>query len=154
MTLSQKNILPEMMDRMAIFNFMIGNTDWSVPNQHNTQVFSLLDSTYSSMGILVPYDFDHSGLVNAYYASPFEELPIESIRDRLYQGICRDEEVFKAAIKEFADKKEAFYGVIEEFPYLTAKSKKEMINYLNGFYSKFDRWNTIISDMLKSCKDF
>ncbi len=24
------------MDRMAIFNYMIGNTDWSVPIRHNT----------------------------------------------------------------------------------------------------------------------
>jgi hypothetical protein len=102
----------------------------------------------------VPYDFDHSGLVNAHYAYPFEELPIESIGDRLYQGICRDEEAFKKAIQEFADKKDEFYGIIEEFPHLTAKSKKEMIDFLNGFYSKFDRRNTIISDMLKTCKDF
>jgi len=30
--LTQKHIYPEMMDRLAIFNYMIGNTDWSVPN--------------------------------------------------------------------------------------------------------------------------
>ena len=28
---NQKNIIPEIMDRVAIFNYMIGNTDWSVP---------------------------------------------------------------------------------------------------------------------------
>ena len=38
--LNQKNIIPEMMDRVAIFNYMIGNTDWSVPGQHNCKVLS------------------------------------------------------------------------------------------------------------------
>ena len=37
-TLNQSNMSPEMMDRMAIFNYMIGNTDWSVPNQHNCKI--------------------------------------------------------------------------------------------------------------------
>jgi len=152
--LTQKQIKPDIMDRVAIFNYMIGNTDWSVPNQHNTQVFSVPDSAYSSMGILVPYDFDHSGLVNAYYAAPFEEVPIESIRDRLYQGICRDEEAFKKAIKEFADKKEEFYRVINEFQYLNPKIKKQMISYLEGFYSGFDKRNSIVRALINDCLDF
>ncbi len=33
--LNQKSIFPAMMDRIAIFNYMIGNYDWAVPNQHN-----------------------------------------------------------------------------------------------------------------------
>ncbi len=152
--LTQKNIIPDVMDRVAIFNYMIGNTDWSVPNQHNVQVFTPPDSKQASLGILIPYDFDYSGLVDAPYAVPYEALPIESVRDRLYVGICRDEGVYINAIKEFAGKKEDFYKVIHEFPYLTGKSKQQMINYLNSFYSQFDRRNSVIYDILKSCKDF
>jgi hypothetical protein len=152
--LTQKNIIPEAMDRVAIFNYMIGNTDWSVPNQHNVQVFTMPDSKQTPLGILIPYDFDYSGLVDASYAVPTEALPIESVRDRLYVGICRDEQVYINAIKEFAYKKEEFYKVINEFPYLNEKSKQQMINYLNSFYSLFDKRNSIIFNMLKSCKDF
>ena len=32
---TQRNLRPEMLDRTAIFNYMIGNTDWSVPIKHN-----------------------------------------------------------------------------------------------------------------------
>ncbi|MBN1791891.1 MAG: hypothetical protein JW830_15440 [Bacteroidales bacterium] len=152
--LTQKHIRPDVMDRVAIFNYMIGNTDWSVPNQHNVQIFSQFSTKETSLGILVPYDFDHSGLVNAYYAYPFKDLPIETVRDRLYLGICREMEAYQDAIREFADKKEAFYKVIRDFEYLPERSKKDMINFLNGFYGKFDRWDTIVSDMLKTCKDF
>ncbi len=153
-SLTQKNISKDNMDRLAIFQYMIGNTDWSVPNLHNIQVFSQFDSRYPVSGIAVPYDFDYCGLVDAPYAFPFEELPIESVRDRLYLGICRDEEVIIKAVREFAEKKDEFYGIIYGFPYLGIKTKKQMISYLNGFYSKFDKRNTVIYDMLKSCKDF
>ena len=40
--LNQKTIYPRMMDRIAIFNYMIGNFDWAVPNQHNIKTFKPL----------------------------------------------------------------------------------------------------------------
>ena len=112
--LTQKNIVPQMMDRMAIFNYMIGNTDWSVPNLHNCKVLSTLNFNSSGLGMVVPYDFDYSGLVDADYAIPYEPLGLSSVRERRYVGICRTEDVFLNAIKEFAGKKEAFYKVIND----------------------------------------
>ena len=105
---TQKSIKPEMMDRFAIFNYMIGNTDWSVPIMHNALVFAQAFSNRPDLGIIVPYDFDYSGFVNAWYAVPFESLPIKSVRERYYLGICRSEEVFRNSLKEFSDKKEEF----------------------------------------------
>jgi hypothetical protein len=148
---TQKSIKPEMMDRFAIFNYMIGNTDWSVPIGHNALIFSQAFSSRPDLGIIVPFDFDYSGFVNANYAVPFESLPITSVRDRYYLGICRSEEEYQKALKEFSDKKEEFYRIINEFPYLEEKSKKDIIRYLDGFYAKFDKQNTIIGDMLRSC---
>jgi len=91
--LTQKNIKPEMMDRMAIFNYMIGNTDWSVPIKHNLIVFSQAISAKPNLGAIVPYDFDYSGLVNTDYAVPFEGLGLKSVRERRYLGICRSQEI-------------------------------------------------------------
>ncbi len=152
--LTQKNIKPEMMDRMAIFNYMIGNTDWSVPKRHNVKIFSQINSERPDLGMIVPYDFDYTGLVNADYAIPVEELGIESVRERLYVGICRSEETFINALKEFSDKKEEFFRVINEFPYLNERSKREVIQYLNGFFKEFDKRNTIVYQLLKDCKNF
>lgn len=153
-TLTQRNIYPGMMDRMALFNYMIGNTDWSVPNQHNCKVLVQTNTDRLNLGTIVPYDFDYSGLVNASYAIPAEGLDIESVRERIYLGVCRDEEVFLNALKEFESKKEAFYRVILDFPYLNERSKKDMIKYLDGFYSCFDKRNTILQYLNKDCKRF
>ena len=37
---SMRHMLPTMIDRIAIFNYMVSNWDWSVPGQHNISVFS------------------------------------------------------------------------------------------------------------------
>jgi hypothetical protein len=152
--LSQKNILPEIMDRVAIFNYMIGNTDWTVPNQHNCKILAQHDTDQPELGMVVPYDFDYCGLVNADYAVPYEALGIESVRERIYMGRCRSEEDYMKALKEFTDKKEEFYGVIREFSLLNERTKKEMIRYLEGFYSLFDKRNSIVYELLNECKEY
>jgi len=152
--LTQKHLKPDMMDRAAIFNYMIGNTDWSVPNQHNMLVLTQPGSERPDLGIVVPFDFDYAGLVNTDYAVPFETLPIEKVTDRLFMGICRSEEVYKNAIIEFSDNKEEFYRVITDFPYLSDRVKKQMNLYLDGFFNGFDKRNTIVYKLLNECKDF
>jgi hypothetical protein len=152
LNLTQQNIQPEYMDRTAIFNYMIGNTDWSVPNLHNVKVFTIPGSATPSLGLVIPYDFDYSGMVNASYAVPAEGLKITSVRDRIYLGLCREPEVYARAIREFADKKEGFYKVIREFPYLDDKTKKGMLKYLDEFYSGFNKQNSIVNHLETECK--
>jgi len=152
--LTQKDIKPDMMDRMAIFNYMNGNPDWSVPIQHNILIMSQPASKRPDLGIIVPFDFDFAGLVNTNYAVPFEGLRIKSVRERIYLGICREEIVYIKALSEFLEKKEAFYKVINEFPYLNEKSKKDMISFLDEFYRDFDKRNTLAKKLLFDCISF
>jgi hypothetical protein len=152
--LNQKNIIPEMMDRVAIFNYMIGNTDWSVPGQHNCKVLSGNNVKYPGLGLIVPYDFDYSGLVNAHYAIPAEGLGIENVTQRRFLGICRPEETYARELKEFSDKKTEFYKVINEFTYLSDKDKKEMISYLDEFYRNLDKISGILNVFKNECKEY
>jgi len=149
--LTQRNIKAEVMDRMAIFNFMIGNTDWSVPIFHNVTVLVPEIPENPAMGQIVPYDFDYSGLVNANYAVPFEGLRIKSVLDRQYLGICRSQEIYRNALEEFSEKEEEFYKVINDFPYLDAKAKKEMTKYLDGFFKNLDKPNALPNRMMNEC---
>jgi len=55
-----------------IFQFMIGNTDWSGVQMHNMELFRYPNGRPST----VPYDFDFSGIVDARYAVPDPILPI------------------------------------------------------------------------------
>ncbi len=71
-------------DLLALFQYMIGNTDWSIVRERNT----VLMETSGGRQVPVPYDLDMSGLVNAHYAGPAPGLPIDDVRKRHYLGFC------------------------------------------------------------------
>ena len=153
--LTQKTVYPGMIDRIAIFNYMIGNFDWAVPNQHNIKTFKpqVFESEY--LVTAVPYDFDFTGLVDAAYAIPDDKITgTTTIRERIFLGVCRSREVYQQAIEEFLEKKDEIYGLINEFPYLDAKQKKKVINYLDTFYDQCTGKQKILNVFLNSCKNF
>jgi len=152
LSVTQKNIIPEMMDRMAMFNYMIGNTDWSVAGQHNAKVISIMDLSHPGMGGVVPYDFDYAGLVDAHYAVPTEGLGLKSVLERRYLGDCRSDDEFRAILKQFSEKKSEFYKIINDFAYLTEKSKQKMTAYLDEFYSDLEKNDILLSNLRKECK--
>jgi hypothetical protein len=141
------------MNRAALFNFMIGNTDWSVQMQHNIKILMSFN-TPTGKGIPVLYDFDYSGLVNTYYAAPFEELPIKSVTERYYQGICTGTEQMKPLIEEFAGLKERMLGTIRDFPYLSKNDKKQAESYISSFYGLYKNENYMISMLSNTCRTF
>jgi hypothetical protein len=151
--LNQKSIVPKIMDRLAIFNFMIGNYDWSVPGQHNVQVIKSLGYDPSGLGIAIPHDFDWTGLVNPTYAIPTEEVGTENVRQRLFLGICRSKEVYEKELEIFLAKKDEFYRVINEFPYINQKVKKDLTGYLDGFFDQLTgKRDLILYNMVNTCK--
>lgn len=154
LNLTQKYIKPEHMDRVAIFNYMIGNYDWAVPGLHNLTVLSQPQSEQPHLGIAVPYDFDYCGLVNTDYAYPPETLPITSVRQRMYRGFCRSEEAFGNSLGGFLEKKQDIYKVIDEFPYLRDRSKKDMKGYLESFYRDLHPRNILVYTLLRECVSF
>jgi hypothetical protein len=118
---------------VAIFEYMIANTDWSVPVNHNIK---LLHSKSDSLSrpCVVPYDFDSSGFVNTTYAAPDERLGISSVRERLYRGFPRTMEELKYALGIYNEQKANIYAAINNFNLFTSASKKEMTDYLDAFY--------------------
>jgi hypothetical protein len=152
--ISQRHVNQQELTRMAIFNYMIGNTDWSVPILHNILLLKKTQPVYSTENLIIPFDFDYSALVGAPYAVPFESLPIKTVQERLYLSVCRSEDSFKNALVEFSEKKDQFYKVINDFPYLNERSKKEMLKYLDSFYDLMDKKNTLVKRLQDDCTWF
>ena len=153
--LNQKSIIPRIMDRLAIFNYMIGNYDWAVPGLHNILVLKSLEYEPTGLGIAIPHDFDWTGLVNPSYAVPIEALGIENVRERLFLGVCRSKEVYKKELEMFFEKKDDFYKVINDFSYVGNQTKRDMIAYLDGFFNQLKgNKEIIISNIINTCKNF
>lgn len=153
--LGQSHILQDVMDRLAIFNYMISNWDWSVTGQHNVAVIKSMKYENAELGIAIPYDFDLTGVVNAEYAVPPPALNIENIRERLFSGICRSKEVFQEDLKKFSYNKEKLYSVINGFPHLSQRSKKDITTFLDQFFDQLEKQkslDTLVDLFVNSCK--
>ena len=153
--LTQKNIVPALMDRVAIFNYMVAQWDWSVPGLHNISVIVPSNYAGTGLGVAVPYDFDLTGLVNASYGFPDPATGLQSNRDRKFTGICRSREEFARALEEYKNLKEAFYSVINDFPLLEQRSKKDITDFLDQFFNQLDNQRNVerlIDQFLTSCK--
>ena len=92
----------------ALFQYMIGNTDFSAVYLHNEKLFYVDEKI-----VPVPYDFDMSGLVNASYAVVSqvqnEVLPITEVTSRLYRGFEAEEAVLQEVRSEFLSKEQKVF---------------------------------------------
>ena len=131
--------------KMAVFEYMIGNTDWSVQFQQNIK---LITTDSSSLPIAIPYDFDHAGIVRAPYAEPPPELLLNSTLQRRYRGYCIPEmNQFTAVFETFNQLKDDFYALYDGNPLLSSSYQKQTLKFLDQFYET-------INDPEKAAKAF
>jgi hypothetical protein len=148
--ISQNNMDEYEMARVAIFNYMIGNTDWSVQSQHNIKVLKTNDPTINK-GIPVSYDFDYSGFVHSAYATPNEKIPINDVTERYFQGTCFSESLVKQVFDEFQQDQPMLIQTIETFNLLPKSQRKMAETYVNNFFKKYRKENVLISDINRTC---
>jgi len=116
---------------VSVFQYMIGNTDWSIRSGHNIEWITIGDS---KKYYPIPFDFDLSGLIDADYARPAPELAIKSVRERLYRGFCKSMGQFNRTFVIFHRHKEGIYSLFRDFPLLPDKLKTRTLKYLDQFY--------------------
>ena len=141
-----------MMTRMALFEFMIGNTDWSVAGQHNIKMLKL-DDINKPNPYPVPYDFDYSGMVDTDYSVPTESLNLSSVRERMYLGVCVGEHIILDEIEHFKVKKQQLYELVNNFPYLEKRNIREMTSYLDDFFDVIENEGLVKRQIISACKE-
>ena len=128
-----QTISAEDYNRFAVFQFMIGNTDWNLDKGHNVK---MLVPRKGGVPYPVPYDFDRSGLVNAPYAIPHSMLPINTVQDRFFQWRGKDRTQLEPVLEDFRRQKEALIGLCRDFDCLSAQDRQDMVEYLEEFFQK------------------
>jgi hypothetical protein len=135
--------------RLALFQYMIGNTDWEIKTLHNIK---LLSTTINSRFIPVPYDFDWCSLVDAPYAIPNEKLDVKSIHERLYRGFKRTEEELECIFREFRMKKKELYNVYRNCSLLSEKEKDRVLSYFDEFYQIINNPSVAKREFIKNAR--
>ena len=115
----------------AFFQFLLGNTDFSVAYQHNGKLM-YKDNQF----IPLPYDFDMTGWVNPSYAKVNVSLGINSVQERVYRGFKRDQEYFDQVREQFIEKKSELMDLVAGFEseFSNPDEFKTMFDFMADFY--------------------
>jgi hypothetical protein len=145
---------PAQAGRVALFEYMIGNLDWSMragPQGetccHNTKLIMGAGGTI----VPLPYDFDYSGLVDAPYALPPEGFGIRTVKSRVYQGYCRHNAQAFAAAADFRAKRPAIEALYSQIPGMSERTRAKALAYLAAFYEQIATDQTMQAKVLKNC---
>ena len=139
---------PEQASVVSLFQFMIGNTDWSPVADHNATLLWDDQARY----LTVPYDFDFSGIVEAPYASPDPELPIRSVRERLYRGFCWERVDLEAVRTRFLEARPRLEELWSEQALLDDGARQRGLDYLETFYRVLESPGTWRREVLEACR--
>jgi hypothetical protein len=134
---------------MAVFQYLIGNTDWSVQYLQNIK---LIVTDSSDLPTTVPYDFDHAGIVDAPYAKPAEQLLMNSVRERRYRGYCVENlQQFDSVMAHYNRLKDDIYKLYTSCTLLDAKYIKSTTQYLDDFYKTINNAKAWQRDFAYPC---
>jgi hypothetical protein len=131
---------PRQMAINDVFQYFIGNTDFSVYALHNYRIMQK-DSVLVYNAIA--YDFDWSGLVNQPYAFPDyrlkEKYHIIRVTDRLFRGVvCYPSDMLNEVLGTFRTKKDSLLGTLRAIKEITPDRMKEAEEFLGKFYKEID----------------
>jgi hypothetical protein len=134
----------------SLFQYMVGNTDWSVERVHNAKLLIRTDGTI----VPVLYDFDFAGIVNAHYAAPtpsLSNLGLRSVRDRAFQGLCVPEAVAEQVVATLLSRQGAVLAAWRELPGLEARNYRRGREYLEDFFTRMRQRGAVRYDLLGRC---
>ncbi len=128
----------------VMFEYLIGNTDWEIAMMRNVR---LMRSNETGKVIVMPYDFDFSGLVSAPYASPSSESGLRTVRDRFLMSSGLKLEHLKRATQAIRAAKKDLYEICRS-KYLSKTTAGEMIDYLNTFFQMVESKDEVPTTLL------
>jgi hypothetical protein len=150
----QKGALPGDLDPFqdalfGVFQYMIGNTDFSVSALHNVELY------FGEDGVVAPiaYDFDFAGAVNASYAIPDEKLRLLNVRQRLFRGYCTEAEQYAKVFALFQEKKPEIYALYSDSigKLMDRGSVRSTLKYYDEFYETISDPRSAKRSILGAC---
>nr|WP_321451022.1 hypothetical protein [uncultured Carboxylicivirga sp.] len=118
--------------KMSMFQYMIGNEDWSVPMLHNV---ILVQEDNHKPYIAVPYDFDMSYFVNPPYR---KEITGTVETAKVYKGDRVKFDELRKQVDFFTETKTEVMNMILDLPEMSIECKQRCLSEIEDFYAKLD----------------
>lgn len=149
-----KDLDPAYTNLTSVFQYMIGNTDFSPLKGaadadccHNVNLYGDAGTAIFP----VPYDFDMSGMIDAEYASPNPRFRLRNVRQRLYRGRCAFNDQLPATIQAFNDKRNELYALADNADFMENSSRNKMRRYLDSFFQIIDDNKAVDKRIIREC---
>ncbi len=142
-----ENLEPDTWGFTQMFEYMAGNTDFSVSALHN---ITLLQDT-TGLVYAVPFDFDWSGAVNARYAFPDKILPIRVVTERLWRGDCRTAEELIPTINHFKARRAALDSAYTTIEGMAPAVRERMRRFFADFWTLIDNPKQAAAQFKRTC---
>ena len=146
---------------VSMFQYLIGNSDWSPTYFHNVRLVNHEDGRY----LTIPYDFDFAGAVNARYANPPEtyvdpdtgrnrRFPIRRVTDRYFYSYCRPELQFEPVSTLFNSKKAEIIALYEGFELLEEDARNDVLEFYEEFWEMMEDEGEFEDEILDICRNW
>ncbi len=141
---------------VELFQYMIGHTDWSAfmgqegkdTCCHNGRLIG----SFAGPVYAVPYDFDFAGLINARYAQVAEAIGTRTVRQRMYRGVCHQDEILQGSIEKYIEAKETIYELFEGVDGLEDRQVDQVTDYLDDFYKTITDPSRVRRNIARQCR--
>ncbi len=157
-SIAVSQLSPRAAARVALFQYMIGNTDWDVTAGpegtqccHNSRLAAGTRDAASGI-IAMPYDFDNSGLVSAPYAVPSPTLQLPSVRQRRYRGYCSHNALVIEEAEAFRQARPGMEAEIRQTPGLQDATRRTLLLYVDRFFADIADPAAIERSLLSDCR--
>ena len=137
-----------------VYAYMVGNTDWSLVTAEDDTVCchnEIIVEQDQGKLLIVPYDFDLTGFVNARHAKPDASLRTSSVVQRRYRGYCLDRGALRRALDKVVEHESEFMAVVDSLPLLSQKDKAKKKRYLAGFFKQAKNPERLINKFDRRC---
>ncbi|MDJ0711184.1 MAG: hypothetical protein QNJ14_12370 [Woeseiaceae bacterium] len=153
--LSYDQLDPRRQNLVHVFEYMIGNTEYSFvnpePNKNCCHNADVLSADGEPPYLPLPFDFDFAGIVNTPYAEPNPRFPIDDVRVRFYKGLCENNSLLADTAQRFLDEHGDFVTIVDRLEPLSRRSRVSVKNYLNGFIDRIADENSLERHFANKC---
>jgi thiamine biosynthesis lipoprotein len=131
----------------AVFQYMIGNTDWSDVAGHNVEILERRGAA-----VAVPYDFDMTGLVDPPYATTNPDFQLRSVQERYFRGWCTNPVNVRRVLESVVASRDAVLSLWQEADGLSEDTRRKAIAYLQSFFDEVSAAGDGSPRFLRDCR--
>lgn len=136
--LAEDSLHYESYSRLAAFNFMVGNRDWSIVSSRNAKLFYHPEM---KKYVVIPYDFDYANLVAASYRKQTMPAGMNHPFDRIYEGEYFPEKT-KEILEAFLPEKPHVLESINDVPGpLPDERRQQIARYVEQWFLFLSKQN-------------